>query len=100
MYNSFNMQVKHSSCNSLCNVQNSIFFLNLLWGCTQKVDLDLYFLRATLIEIVHPSFGKEVSFDEQVTIYCQMISQFDVLFKITDAYNNKQDVEFAMVYPK
>jgi hypothetical protein len=45
-------------------------------------------------------FGKEVSFDECVTIYCQMISQFDTLFRITDTYNNKQDVEFAIIYPK
>lgn len=45
-------------------------------------------------------FGREVGFDECVTIYCQMISQYDTLFQITEAYNNKQDVEFAMVYPK
>lgn len=45
-------------------------------------------------------FGKEVTFDECVTIYCQMISQYDTLFKITEAYSQKQDVEFAMVYPK
>ena len=45
-------------------------------------------------------FGREVSFDECVTIYCQMISQFDTLFKITDSYNTREDVEFAMVYPK
>jgi hypothetical protein len=45
-------------------------------------------------------FGKEVSFDECITIYCQMISQFDTQFKITDVYQNKADVEFAMVYPK
>jgi hypothetical protein len=50
--------------------------------------------------ICNYDFGKEVSFDECVTIYCQMISQFDTLFKITEAYNNRQDVEFAMVYPK
>lgn len=50
--------------------------------------------------ICNYDFGKEVSFDECVTIYCQMISQFDTLFKITEAYNNKQDVEFAMVFPK
>ncbi len=50
--------------------------------------------------ICNYDFGKEVSFDECVTIYCQMISQFDTLFRITDVYNNKQDVEFAMVYPK
>jgi hypothetical protein len=45
-------------------------------------------------------FGRPVSFDECVTIYCQMISQYDTLFKITEAYSQKQDVEFAMVYPK
>jgi hypothetical protein len=45
-------------------------------------------------------FGRLVSFDECVTIYCQMISQYDTLFKITEAYSQKQDVEFAMVYPK
>jgi hypothetical protein len=50
--------------------------------------------------ICNYDFGREVSFDECITIYCQMISQFDVLFKITDAYNSRQDVEFAMVYPK
>ena len=45
-------------------------------------------------------FGKEITFDDHVTIYCQMISQFDVLFKITETSGTKQDVEFAMVYPK
>jgi len=50
--------------------------------------------------ICNYDFGKEVSFDECVTIYCQMISQFDTLFKITDNYNLKEDIEFAMVYPK
>ena len=46
------------------------------------------------------NFGREVSFDECVTIYCQMISQFDTLFTISNDYSSRQDVEFAMVYPK
>ena len=50
--------------------------------------------------ICNYDFGREVSFDECITIYCQMVSQFDTLFKITDAYSTKDDVEFAMVYPK
>ncbi len=50
--------------------------------------------------ICNYDFGREVSFDECVTIYCQMISQFDTLFKITETYSTKEDVEFAMVYPK
>ena len=50
--------------------------------------------------ICNYDFGTEVSFDDCVTIYCQMISQYDTLFKITDACNTRNDVEFAMVYPK
>lgn len=50
--------------------------------------------------ICNYDFGKEMTFDDHVTIYCQMISQYDTLFRITEVYNNRQDVEFAMVYPK
>lgn len=50
--------------------------------------------------ILNYDFGREVDFDECVTIYCQMISQYDTLFKISDVYNSRHDVEFAMVYPK
>lgn len=50
--------------------------------------------------ILNYDFDKEVSFDERITIYCQMVSQYDSLFKITDAYNSRQDTEFAMIYPK
>lgn len=50
--------------------------------------------------ICNYDYGREVTFDEHVTIYCQMVSQYDTLFKITEAYSNKQDVEFAMIYPK
>lgn len=50
--------------------------------------------------ILNYSFDREVNFDERITIYCQMVSQYDSLFKITDVYNNRQDVDFAMIYPK
>lgn len=50
--------------------------------------------------ICNYDYGREVSFDECVTIYCQMVSQYDTLFKITESYNNKQDVEYAMIFPK
>jgi len=50
--------------------------------------------------ICNYDFGREVSFDECVTIYCQMISQFDTQFTITDTSSSKEDVEYAMVYPK
>jgi hypothetical protein len=45
-------------------------------------------------------FNKEVSFEEKLTFYCQLISQYDSLFTITDDVQVSQDIEFAMVYPK
>ena len=45
-------------------------------------------------------FAKDVSFDERVTVYCQLISQYETILNITDKYEAKEDIEFAMVYPK
>lgn len=50
--------------------------------------------------IVNYNFLKEVSFDERVTLYCQMVSQFDNLLNITDNYKSNKDIEFTLVYPK
>jgi len=46
------------------------------------------------------NFEKEISFEEKVTVYCQLISQYENSFTLTDKYNSEQEVEFAMVYPK
>jgi hypothetical protein len=45
-------------------------------------------------------FAKEVSFEDVVTIYCQLISQYENVFEITDTFQEKESVEFAVVYPK
>jgi hypothetical protein len=45
-------------------------------------------------------FAKDVSFDERVTIYCQLVSQYETIFEVTDKVEAKRDIEFAMVYPK
>jgi hypothetical protein len=46
------------------------------------------------------NFEKELSFDEKVTVYCQLISQYDSSFALTEKYNSQQEIEYAMVYPK
>ncbi|MFP5040923.1 hypothetical protein [Parasediminibacterium sp. JCM 36343] len=46
------------------------------------------------------TFAKEVSFDESVTIYCQMVSQFEALFEISQQIETKNQTELTMVYPK
>lgn len=45
-------------------------------------------------------FAKDVSFDERVTVYCQLVSQYETILSITDKYESKEDIEFAMVFPK
>ena len=45
-------------------------------------------------------FAKEVSFEEIVTIYCQLVSQYENIFEITDKFQEKENIEFALIYPK
>jgi len=46
------------------------------------------------------NFEKEISFDDKVTVYCQLISQYDKSFALTEKYSSQQEIEYAMVYPK
>lgn len=50
--------------------------------------------------VMNYKFGKKVTFDERVTIYCQMVSQYETVFEITEQYSEKEEIEFAMIYPK
>ncbi|MDR1552009.1 MAG: hypothetical protein LBS69_00915 [Prevotellaceae bacterium] len=50
--------------------------------------------------VLNYNFVKGVSFDEKITIYCQLISQYENVFEITDKYQENENVEFAVVYPK
>jgi len=50
--------------------------------------------------VLNYNFAKEVSFEERVTVYCQLISQYENIFEITDEFEEKKEIEFAMVYPK
>jgi len=46
------------------------------------------------------NYEKELSFEEKVTVYCQLISQYEEQFELTDKFNSQQEVEYAMVYSK
>lgn len=46
------------------------------------------------------NFEREVSFDDKVTVYCQLISQYDKSFALTEKYSSQQEIEYAIVYPK
>lgn len=44
-------------------------------------------------------FPREVSFEEKVTIYCQMISIFEEEFEVSENFNRHKEIEYAIVYP-
>lgn len=45
-------------------------------------------------------FPKEVSYEERVTIYCQMISLFENEFEVSENFERQDNLEYALVYPK
>lgn len=50
--------------------------------------------------VINYNFTKNVSFDERVTIYCQLVSQYENVFEITEQFEEKEEIEYAMIYPK
>jgi hypothetical protein len=44
-------------------------------------------------------FGRPVSFEECLTIYCQLISQYDMQFRLTAEYQTRQNTEYLLIYP-
>lgn len=45
-------------------------------------------------------FPREVKFPEKVTIYCQLISIFEDEFVVSENFEQKDKIEYALVYPK
>ncbi len=45
-------------------------------------------------------FQKDVESDERVTIFCQIASQFDKELLVENEYNERNGIEFALVYPR
>jgi hypothetical protein len=50
--------------------------------------------------IMSYKFPREVDFGERVTLFCRLVSVYENEFNISDNYTRKEDIEFAMIYPK
>lgn len=50
--------------------------------------------------VMNYDFLKEVSFDERVTVFCQIASQYEQEFKFEQEYETYNSIEYALVYPK
>jgi len=44
-------------------------------------------------------FAKEMTFEDRVTLFCQLISQYESVLNITEEINIKEEMEYALVYP-
>jgi len=49
--------------------------------------------------VLNYNFAKNLSFEEKITIYCQLVSQYESIFEITDEFQEKENIDFAIVYP-
>ena len=50
--------------------------------------------------ILNYDFLKVVDFNERVTIFCQIISQYEEELQIQDNYQTTNGIEYAMVFSK
>lgn len=50
--------------------------------------------------VMNYDFLKEVSFDERVTIFCQIASQYEQEFKFEQKYETSNNIEYVLIYPK
>lgn len=50
--------------------------------------------------ILNYDFLREVEFNERVTIFCQIVSQFEEELQIQDNYQTTNGIEYAMVFSK
>jgi hypothetical protein len=50
--------------------------------------------------IMNYRYPREVSFDEKITIFCQMVGMYENEFEVMDDYRQDNEVEYALVRPK
>lgn len=74
----------------------------------EEIIIDLEEVKRNFIQtsynlfnfISNYNFLKEVPFSDRVTIYCQMVSQYELELTVTDEFETDNGVEYALVYPK
>jgi hypothetical protein len=50
--------------------------------------------------ILNYPYPRELSFEEKVTLFCQIVSLYENELNITETFQIKDNIEYALVYPK
>lgn len=74
----------------------------------EEIQLDLVEIKNSFLAgsrdlysfLKNYKFPKEISFEEKITIFCQLVSQYDIEFNITDQFLENDEMELALIYPK
>lgn len=97
-----------SAINPVKNLAENLSKNDLTTQTEQEQFIDLYKIRTDFKRsgqelftfLLNYNFERKVEFDEQVTIYCQIISMFEYELDFSDNYLNYNNIEYAEVYPK
>jgi hypothetical protein len=92
----------------LPQIADNISFELLENNSSEEVMINLEELRNGFVAtsndlfnfVMSYDFDKNIDFDERVTIFCQVISQFENEFDINEDFQTTNGIEYAVVYPK
>lgn len=88
-------------------IAESIASDDLLPGIEEEIFIDLEEIKRGFVASGHHLYSyimqyhyeREVSYEEKITIFCQMISMYEQELNVKDIFQNDEMVEYAMVYP-
>ncbi len=88
-------------------IAESIASDDLLPGIEEEIFIDLEEIKRGFIASGHHLYSyimqyhyeRDVSYEEKITIFCQMISMYEQELNVKDIFQNDEMVEYAMVYP-
>lgn len=89
-------------------VAESIASDDLLPGTEEEIFIDLEEIKHGFLASGHHlhnyimayKYPREVSYEERITIFCQMVSLYENELNIKDIFQQDGQVEYAMVHPK
>ena len=50
--------------------------------------------------VMEYNYPRTVLLDEKLTIFCQLVSMYELEFSVTDDYGKENQIEYAMVFPE
>lgn len=97
-----------SAINPMKQVAVNLTSKDLELEAEKEIFIDLYKVRNDFKHSGNDLFGflmnyqfvQELSFEERVTVFCQIISMFENELDLSDNFLKQDNIEYAVVYPK